>query len=84
MFVFGFIWGGPLLGLFYSLAWLGHSVHDTLDKNFDGVLWTWPFGEGIYKIRWHLEKKTAEQLHAEALIKNEKPRTSEKILADNI
>lgn len=68
---------------------ISHLVHDTVDKNFDGVRWLFPFNAISYKIRWKkgrllLEKKDATQLAQEAGIMAKNARKSKKILRDNL
>ena len=34
------------------LAFMGHLIHDTVDFNFDGITWLWPFNKLSFKIRF--------------------------------
>lgn len=63
---------------------LFHLIHDTLDANFDGVSWLWPFDSKSYKFRhgqWEI--KTREQLKEEAKQLALKPRNTKTIIGDN-
>ncbi len=68
-----------------SVMILYHLIHDTVDKNWDGVPWLYPFSKYSYKFtngRW--TKKSREQLRkiAEELAKSS--RESTKIFGDNL
>ncbi len=88
-FLAGILIEGLLLGTLLPVAVFIHLLHDTLDKNFDGVRWAYPFNSISYKLRWKnrkpvIESKTADQLAGEAHVLAEKARSSEKILKDNL
>ncbi|MDD5173002.1 MAG: hypothetical protein PHG59_02565, partial [Patescibacteria group bacterium] len=88
-FIGGMLIEGILLGILLSTTLFFHLIHDTIDKNFDGVRWIYPFNSISYKIRWKkgrllLEKKDATQLAQEAGIMAKNARKSKKILRDNL
>jgi len=62
-----------------------HFVHDTVDHNFDGIRWFWPFNWTSFKwstYGWHLQD--AASLRMDALKKSRNSRTTSEILKDNI
>ena len=87
VFILGFLWEGILLGSLLFLVMFGHLIHDSIDKNFDGVRWLWPINSLSYKWRQSkgrivMEKRSAQELLNEA--KEKKERGTGKILRDNI
>lgn len=76
---------GTGFGLLTTCAIFFHLVHDTIDKNFDGVQWLWPFNQMSYKFRsgqgWI--KKSKAQLYQEAAAMAKHSRSTKEILADN-
>ncbi|MBU4536864.1 metal-dependent hydrolase [Patescibacteria group bacterium] len=84
VFIVGLLYRDFLFGLLLTLMVLAHLVHDTMDNNFDGVSWLWPFSYRVYKLRrGSLEIKAREILKKEAEDKAKKPRKTLDILKDN-
>lgn len=88
-YVLGFILKNHILALFFALPPSYHFVHDTIDNNFDGVQWFWPFNKLSYKIRFRggvrMERKNKLQLAQKAAAKaSQRKRRSGKILKDNL
>lgn len=99
-FAVGFFLQGISLALLLTIAMFLHLVHDSVDKNFDGVRWLWPFNSISYK--WHvdfeqnasstdsfylvinLEGATAQDLKQQADELNKDARDTKGILKDNI
>jgi hypothetical protein len=75
-----------LFALLALLALVGHLIHDTLDENFDGVRWAFPFNRFSYKIRFKdkkiiIIKRSPEELYNIAqkrMVNN--PRTATQLL----
>ena len=62
-FIFGALYVNWIFGLLLMTALLLHLVHDSVDKNFDGIMWLWPFNSMVYKFRGgKLTVKTKKQL----------------------
>lgn len=51
VFIAGFLYLDFVFGILVFFMVLFHFVHDTVDKNFDGVYWLWPFSSKSFKIR---------------------------------
>lgn len=81
-FLVGMFYHGWLFGALLSLAIFLHLFHDTVDKNFDGVPWLWPFNQDSYKLKkFRLEVKSRKMLAEEAKMK--KSRNTKEIFSDN-
>lgn len=81
-FLVGMFYQNWLFGVLLALAILLHLIHDTTDKNFDGVSWLWPFNKNSYKLkRTGWETKTRQMLAREA--EKKKERSTSQILRDN-
>lgn len=82
VFLIGFFWQGIIFGILMLATVFSHLVHDTVDKNFDGICWLWPFTKNSYKLRkigW--ESRSRLELVEEA--KRKKKRNTSQILRDN-
>jgi hypothetical protein len=81
-FLAGLAYQNWLFGILIALAILLHLIHDTIDKNFDGVSWLWPFSKNSYKLRnFRWEIKTRSMLEEEA--KSKKTQSAKQIFWDN-
>lgn len=81
-FLIGFFWQGIVFGILLAATVLSHLVHDTVDKNIDGICWLWPFTKNSYKFKkigWEI--KSRKRLAEEA---EWKKRNSGRILKDNL
>ncbi len=85
-FVSGVLYPDWLFSVLVSVMILAHFVHDTVDKNWDGVPWLFPFSMFSYKfsLKTGWTKKSRNELReiADDLKKN--PRESNKIFKDNL
>ena len=50
-FIGGLLYSNLVFASLLSLMVFMHLVHDTIDDNFDGVCWLWPFNANSYKLR---------------------------------
>jgi len=50
-FIAGYFIQGIIFGILLLIGFLGHLVHDTADKNFDGIRWLWPLKTILHKKR---------------------------------
>lgn len=70
-----------------TVAILSHFTHDTVDQNFDGIRWFWPFSSYSFKVRFlpklSIYKKTPEELRIIAYNLSDKPRKTKQILLSN-
>lgn len=69
-----------LFSLLCFTVLVGHLIHDTADRNFDGVRWLYPLRRYFYKLHFMngkplIIKKTAEELLAEAIKMDRDPKT---------
>ncbi|PIZ98369.1 MAG: hypothetical protein COX77_04750 [Candidatus Komeilibacteria bacterium CG_4_10_14_0_2_um_filter_37_10] len=91
-FLLGCFVADVLFGFLLMIPMFLHLVHDTVDRNFDGVCWLWPYSKDSFKItkswaeaRWLVVRKTRAHLAAEAKTKKlQRARSTKKIFTDNL
>jgi len=85
IFIISLWYGGVVFALLFTGSVFAHLIHDTVDSNFDGVRWLWPFTRKSFKFRngsWYAQ--SPERLREAAEIKAKTGRSTSEILNDNL
>lgn len=86
VFIGGLLYENFVFAALLSLMVLAHLVHDTIDDNFDGVCWLWPFKSHSYKLHGYpirLIRKSRRDLADEAKSFAINPRNAARIWKAN-
>lgn len=81
---------GYIFAILMVVAVFAHFVHDTVDHNFDGVRWLWPFSSFSFKLTsyfgWELQDAASLRINAEwrRWKRGGNGRTASEILKDNL